>query len=491
MMRRQIVCVALLAALAAVSTHAQTVVLFSENFDGVTLGPTVWEPDGQGANVLNLATFPNAYTHTAPAGWTNDQSGVPGLDDPTKGVPEWKGWSFANKDWWATVAGDQNRTQFVNGSGTVAVVDPDEWDDFGNPEALGAMDASIYTPAIDLSAITSGLGQLTFDSSWRPEDMQSAQVNVSYDGGATYQTLLNWSSDSGSADYHGSATNESVMVPFTQPAEATQAIFEFRGYDMTDDWWWAVDNIAVGNAGGTPVFTEDFESCTLGPPSWEPNGLAADTSKVELLKNAFTHEGPADWTVVNTDIPAGGVPEWEGWSFANKDYWVMVGGDQNRSYFTKGQNVVAVVDPDEWEDSGPDEGTYTSALKSPLISVKGMERVTVDFDSSWRPEDDQKARLIAKFDVMGPPATLLYWTSQETDSTFHPDAENESLSFTLDVPAGATSVYYEWKMLDAGNDWWWAIDNVVVKGVVPEPGTLVLLLGSLLGLGLLRTSRVR
>ena len=110
----------------------------SEDFDGVTLGPTVWEPDGQGTEVLTLATLPNAYTHTPPAGWTNDQSGVPGLADPSVGVPEWEGWSFANKDWWATVAGDQNRTQFTNGSGTVAVLDADEWDDFGNPEGLGA-----------------------------------------------------------------------------------------------------------------------------------------------------------------------------------------------------------------------------------------------------------------------------------------------------------------------------------------------------------------
>ena len=217
--------------------------------------------------------------------------------------------------------------------------------------------------------------------------------------------------------------------------------------------------------------------------------MAADTSKMALLQNAFTHDAPADWTVTNTEMPSGGVPEWEGWSFADKEYWVMVAGDQNRSYFTKGENVVAVVDPDEWDDSGPGEGTYTSGLKSPMISVEDLAQVTVEFDSSWRPEDDQKARLIAKFDVMGPPEVLLYWTSYDTDSTYHPDAENESLSFTLDVPEGATTVYYEWKMLDAGNDWWWAIDNVKVTGVVPEPGTLVLLLGSLLGLCLVRKMR--
>jgi hypothetical protein len=31
-------------------------------------------------------------------------------------------------------------------------------------------------------------------------------------------------------------------------------------------------------------------------------------------------------------------------------------------------------------------------------------------------------------------------------------------------------------LFDAGNDWWWAVDNIHVegKGIIPEPGTLAM-----------------
>ena len=449
---------------------AQTVLL-SENFDGLDLNPNFWEPDGSGPGT-GLATRPDAYTHTPPSGWTNDRSLVPTLPYPQVGVPEWEGWSFTNKDWWAAVAGGQGRQDFANAIGTVAVIDGDEWDDRRDPSGIspseyGFLEGSLFTPAIDISSIAPGTGQLTFDSSWRDEDTQAAQVNVSFDGGTTYQTILEWSSDSGSAYFHDDATNEAVVVPFTQPVGTAQAIFQFRGYNMTDDWWWAIDNVAVGAAGSSPVFTEDFESCVLGPPAWEPSGAGENPVVVE---EAFTHDGPDGWTIEN-DIPDGGVEEWRGWSFANKEFWIQVAGDQNRSFYTLGQNTIAVADPDEWDDTSRGPGTYNTTLITPTLNVAGYDRGEMAFDSGWRPEDDQKARLVAEFGN-GATEELLFWNSYSGDANFKPDAENEFLSFSVDVPKSAGTVKFKFSLFDAGNDWWWAIDNVVVTAFGTGGGPL-------------------
>ena len=47
--------------------------------------------------------------------------------------------------------------------------------------------------------------------------------------------------------------------------------------------------------------------------------------------------------------PNYGVDEWEGWSFANKSFWIFA-DDQGRSSFTNGVGTVAVADADEWDD---------------------------------------------------------------------------------------------------------------------------------------------
>ena len=137
--------------------------LFSENFDGLVLGPNVDE---------TLANA-QAWTGTPPAGWMVDDSGVPFMADSTRGVTEWEGWSFANKDWWVSAAGDQQRGEFALGQGTVAVADPDEWDDKGNPingtPFAGYYNALFKTPAISLAGAASGTVKLTFSSSWRDE----------------------------------------------------------------------------------------------------------------------------------------------------------------------------------------------------------------------------------------------------------------------------------------------------------------------------------
>jgi hypothetical protein len=211
-------------------------VLFAEDFEGLPLGPNVDE------GVAGEAV----WTKTAPEGWLIDDSGMPGVGDPaTDGVTEWAGWSFANKDWWVQTAGNQDRVTFTLGTGTVAIADPDEWDDKDHAE--GWFNSFLSTPAIDVAA-ASDLLQLAFDSSWRPEFdddyHQTAKVFVSFDGGEPVQALL-WESDESSANYKPYATNEAVTVSVRKPAGAQSMVVTFALVDAGNDWWWAIDNVKV------------------------------------------------------------------------------------------------------------------------------------------------------------------------------------------------------------------------------------------------------
>ena len=106
-----------------------TAALFAEDFEGLVLGP----------NVDESLAGEEVWTETPPEGWMIDESGIPGIGDPAMdSVTEWAGWAFTYKDWWVQTAGDQDRSQFTLGVGTVAVADPDEWDDQTHADSAAA-----------------------------------------------------------------------------------------------------------------------------------------------------------------------------------------------------------------------------------------------------------------------------------------------------------------------------------------------------------------
>jgi len=171
------------------------------------------------------------------------------------GCAEWQGWSVADVDFWMN-ADFQNRELFDRGQGRVAVADPDEWDDydpFGIPPAgSGAFNTTLTSPAIDLTGVDPNSVIVSFDSSWRPEDTQAARLSVSYDGGATYENLLVWSSDPNSPDFKPDSENEGVQVNVDNPTGGTM-ILQWAMFDAANDWWWAIDNIQVAGVGGNPI----------------------------------------------------------------------------------------------------------------------------------------------------------------------------------------------------------------------------------------------
>ncbi len=224
-----------LAGSSSVPVHCSPrVVLLSEDFESVPLGPSVDE-----------APATQVWSGAPPAGWTVDDSGVPGVNDPNLGVTEWEGWAVARKDWWVSTAADQNRSQFTRGSGAVAVADSDEHDDRGAPapSTLGPYDAHLATPSISLAGIAADTVAITFDSSWRFEGVQRALLTVRFDGGAPV-TLLDWSSAAG-PNFKPDATNENVRVHVPNPAGAAVMSFDFALLDGRNNWWWAIDDVVV------------------------------------------------------------------------------------------------------------------------------------------------------------------------------------------------------------------------------------------------------
>jgi hypothetical protein len=258
-------------------TNIFTAALFFEDFNGIELGP----------NVEEASAGEKVWTNQPPTGWAVDNTQMLGFgspDDDLDGRPdydgrsEWFGWAFADARWWPTVD-DQRRSEFTLATGAAAIADPDEWDDGPNDPSVLGMPPGTYnspglfnsilsTPDISLAGVAAGSAFLRFDSSWRPEGQddsnakftqtetgpannQTAIITVSYDGGAEIE-VMKWDSLSGSPTFHADNPNESVLVELNNPAGAQNMKLNFKLLYAANDWFWAVDNIAV-STGPTPV----------------------------------------------------------------------------------------------------------------------------------------------------------------------------------------------------------------------------------------------
>ncbi len=275
------------------------ITIWSEDFESVTLLTSPQEDPSRNG----------VWTDTPPAGWSVDDSGVPGVGDSNQGVEDWEGWAFVDEDFWVDAEQGQLRENFRGGlaDGVIAVAEVDEWDDLGSPaDDIGFYNAFMTSPQIDISSSNPNTLRLKFASSWRDEccddgdthdpngNNQTAIITASYDGGAA-QEILRWESDSsdGNPFFKNDAPNELVELPLSNPAASTVQ-FEFGLVDAGNDWWWAVDNLELVVA--TP------------PPSLEVN---TTTGELTVL-NA------ADLTGYEVIGPTGSLDE-VSWSETNLD----------------------------------------------------------------------------------------------------------------------------------------------------------------------------
>lgn len=168
------------------------------------------------------------FTHTPPAGWSVDNSKM-----GTGGVTEWAGWAFATDEFWSQAQRDQWRELNVRSRDVFAVADSDEWDDKSH---TGSYDSTLITPKWAVTGGTTGSSaNLTFQTHYRQESGQTAQVLVSYNGG-TPALVKSYTAD---------AVARSESIALQVPAGATDVQVRFR-YTGSNNWYWTVDNVKLG-----------------------------------------------------------------------------------------------------------------------------------------------------------------------------------------------------------------------------------------------------
>jgi len=271
------------AVLSALSSTTTGVQLLKQDFELLPLGPAVYETVGlQGGK---------EFTATPPQGWVVDNSAM-----PAGGAPEWRGWTFADKNFWTTQGG-QSRANFTRGTGTIAVADTDEWDDYSTFPS-NAFSGVLRSTPIDLTTVAANSVTLEFDSSFRPEsgatlvphtptNMQGT-LDVSYDGGTTWTNLLTLDSSNQFGNATAANVNDRKVVSVPNPEDG-QLVFRW-GNTGTNDWWWAIDNIMVtGTVDGLP--SPGITAAT----TW--NFTTADAATLQITSSAATAtEGDAPLT---------------------------------------------------------------------------------------------------------------------------------------------------------------------------------------------------
>src|SRR5262249_61292010 len=96
------------------------------------------------------------------------------------------------------------------------------------------------------------------------------------------------------------------------------------------------------------------------------------------------------------------------------------------------------------------------------------------FDSSFRPEAPPPGNQVGKVEVSYDNGTT--WIDLTDLNTYNSGGAgsrsrtNEHLTLDAFNPAGATTAKFRFSYLEAGNDWWWAIDNVRASGSTANAG---------------------
>ena len=172
---------------------------------------------------------------------------------------------------------------------------------------------------------------------------------------------------------------------------------------------------------------------------------------------------PEGWTHVNNNIP-GGNPEYDGWTYIGVDDWVaLFAQERDQHPFVPG-TTIALADSDEYQ--GAEQG-FNSELITPTISNPSGDPVILILTSSYRHYDEQIGEINYSFDGGSTWQNLIRWDASEyADNEFAeaavgmliPDAETASefqIMFKLYGSAGPEGIH-------SNNDWWWAIDDVLV-----------------------------
>jgi hypothetical protein len=164
--------------------------------------------DAPGYQVHFAGTTQPFDAATAPAGWT--------VDNGTGTA----GWTFTD---------DGDRGNLTGGSGGFAIVDSDHAGS-GNTE-----DTTLTAPAADFTGVSSP--SISFDTDYDSYNSQTADVDVSVDGGATWSNVWHHTTDA--------LRTAHVDIPVPQAAGKSSVLVRFH-FTGSFGWWWELDNVFIG-----------------------------------------------------------------------------------------------------------------------------------------------------------------------------------------------------------------------------------------------------
>ena len=309
-----------------------------------------------------------------------------------------------------------------------------------------AADASfVYLGQIDIAGHDHGADSAQYGAAMRTNDAQIGRLVKAIESRPTYASedwLIMMTTDHGhtAGGGHGGDSPEERMTfvistgsarPAVAPKLVDVAATALKHLNVSA----SLDGYAIGSA---PV--DAFDSVTLKPRQ--------DETAVPASVLGWTHDGPAGWTI-RTTAPQG-VAEWQGWSFTSDDFWTRAAPSQQREANVRARGVFAVADPDEWDDKGSpsSSGKFDSTLTSPAYDVTGKSSARLEYVSHYRQEGTQKATVSVSFD--GGPAQVV--------QTLNADGLAQQVSLNVAVPSGARAAKVSWRLYDAGNNWYWAVD---------------------------------
>jgi hypothetical protein len=201
---------------------------------------------------------------------------------------------------------------------------------------------------------------------------------------------------------------------------------------------------------GDALFFESFDYVSLSTVS------STHASHLELTGDVVTAVPPQDWLVDNSNFVLGGCESFRGWRFWDYDAWATdIGGGDRSDFF--GYGTIAVFDSDQASKCPFTEAVHT-ILRTPEIQLSQRlvpNSLVLWFQSQFLPLDWMTIEVIAYLD--GANTTLL--------STMAPDPEHAGrVFFMINNTAGAKTLSVEFIARNATDDWYWAIDNVLLTG---------------------------
>ena len=442
-----------------------------DDFEGLEM-----QPFTEAGGVIDLGQGGLDWTRNIP-GWSVDNTL---MNPPTMNADAYNGWSAWNVDAWFVEQGDQGRgTCGCLGLGTgntCLVADPDAWDDFGvNLPSNGYN--SYISRTYDLTGFNQNSLVISFDYEFRVEDSQEGTVEVSFDGGATWQELLHFGpvgDDFPDGSYFFDTPGMfSAGTDFN--ASSSQLILRFGCFNAGNDWWFAIDNVSVTTGDGFNEF-EDFEGLTLEPFSASV-GDGTDWSE-EIPNWVIDNSGTVDSNGV-----AGFSKEtaYDGWKAVDVFGWVEEQGGDGRTLFNvvDPNNTVLLADGDAFFDYDCDTNgngysgqvnTYVS--REYCLSGYDVNSVKISFLYEFRIENQQLGVAEISFDGGATWTRLLEFDNNDGANGDYLQglAEfNAGTDFTA-TPSGTMILRFGYLM--SGNNWWFAIDDVMVEAN-PDPATVL------------------